>query len=164
MLAQQLAAADYAQYEVSAYAKPGWQCHHNLNYWQFGDYLGIGAGAHGKITDPQQQRYLRRWKVRHPQEYLHATAASRLSGESEPNEQEAAFEFMLNALRLTNGFSTELLKEHAGLSLSAIEEPLRKAQSMGLLEWREGTIRATPLGYNHLNTLLEMFLAESETK
>lgn len=160
----QLAAAGYGQYEVSAYAKTGRQCQHNLNYWQFGDYLGIGAGAHGKITNPQQQRYVRRWKLRHPQEYLHATGAARLAGESEADERDAAFEFMLNALRLTEGFAASLLSERAGLPLATIDAPLRRAMSLGLLEWQEETIRPTPLGYNHLNTLLEMFLAESETK
>jgi len=161
---QQLAAAGYIQYEVSAYARQGWQCRHNLNYWQFGDYLGIGAGAHGKITDPQEQRYLRRWKVRHPQEYLNANGAARLAGQSEPDEKDAAFEFMLNALRLTEGFPDSLLSEHAGLPLSVLEAPLRQAQAAGLLELHDGIIRPTLLGYNHLNTLLEMFLAESETK
>jgi oxygen-independent coproporphyrinogen-3 oxidase len=161
---QQLAAAGYGQYEVSAYAKQGWQCRHNLNYWQFGDYLGIGAGAHGKITDPQQQRYVRRWKLRHPQEYLNATGEARLAGQSQADEKEAAFEFMLNALRLAGGFADTLFGERAGLPLAAIDAPLRKAMSLGLLERQEETIRPTPLGYNHLNTLLEMFLAESETK
>jgi len=161
---QQLAAAGYHQYEVSAYARAGWQCRHNLNYWQFGDYLGIGAGAHGKITDPQRQRYGRRWKVRHPQQYLQASAPQRLAGESEPAEQEAVFEFMLNALRLREGFAEALLQERAGLPLSLLDEPLRKAATAGLLERVGETIRPTPLGYNHLNTLLELFLAESATK
>ncbi|HEY0634436.1 MAG TPA: radical SAM family heme chaperone HemW [Gammaproteobacteria bacterium] len=161
---QQLATAGYAQYEVSAYAKAGWQCRHNLNYWRFGDYLGIGAGAHGKLTDPQRQRYLRRWKVRHPQEYLAAAGAQRLAGQSEPDETEALFEFMLNALRLAEGFPLSLLSDHAGLSPAVAEAALRQAQARGLIESAQGHIRPTVLGYNHLNTLLEMFLAGSETK
>ncbi|HEY0721120.1 MAG TPA: radical SAM family heme chaperone HemW [Gammaproteobacteria bacterium] len=160
---QQLAAAGYHQYEVSAYARQGWQCRHNLNYWQFGDYLGIGAGAHGKITEPQRQRYLRRWKVRHPHEYLAAAGAHRLAGQSEPDAAEALFEFMLNALRLAEGFPESLLSEHAGMPLTVAEQPLRRAQATGLIEWQAGQIRPTALGYNHLNTLLELFLPDNAT-
>lgn len=158
---QQLALAGYGQYEVSAYARADWQCRHNLNYWQFGDYLGIGAGAHGKVTDAHLQQIVRHWKVRHPQAYLAAhNQQQRLAGLSKPQEDDAAFEFMLNALRLTEGFSKALFEQHAGVPLEYIEPTLAKAESLGLLERGDSTLRPTAKGYNHLNTLLEMFLPD----
>jgi len=156
-----LAGAGYDQYEVSAYARTGWRCRHNLNYWQFGDYLGIGAGAHGKVTDPQTMQIVRHWKQRHPQAYLAATnQQQRLAGESRPQPADVAFEFMLNALRLSEGFTEELFVEHAGLALELIAPTLASAESQGLLERCNGTVRATAKGYNYLNSLLEMFLPD----
>lgn len=158
----QLAEGGFYQYEVSAYAKTGRQCRHNLNYWQFGDYLGIGAGAHGKITDASQQGITRIWKQKQPQAYLDSAGNPACIGEEtalSPND--AAFEFMLNALRLNGGFATHLFTERTGLPLSCIEQPLRQAEQRGLIECDALAIRPTELGRRYLNDLTELFLPPS---
>ncbi len=155
-----LAAAGYAQYEVSAYARPGLRCAHNLNYWEFGDYLGIGAGAHGKITLPAEQRILRRARSKNPRDYqLHAGAPAAYSEET-PKPQDAAFEFMLNALRLKDGFAPHLLQERAGIPLSRIQNAMQQAEKDGLLDWSIQRIAATPHGWRYLNDLMQHFLPE----
>ena len=156
-----LAEAGYAPYEVSAYARAGWQCAHNLNYWTYGDYLGIGAGAHAKVTDAPRQRILRRWKVKHPRDYLtKATGAGRIGGESDVARQDVAFEFMMNALRLSEGFPVDLFAQHTGLPITAAGKALSRAQARGLIERNEQTVRPTALGRRFLNDVMEMFLAE----
>lgn len=156
---QKLAEADYQHYEVSAYAKPNKRCQHNLNYWQFGDYLGIGAGAHGKISNAQSQTIRRNSKLRHPDEYLaKASSAERLSSEQTLKSKDAGFEFMLNALRLTEGFAPHLFSDHTGLPISIIEKELRLAEEKELLEWNVQLIRPTEKGCNYLNELLQLFL------
>ena len=156
---EKLAEAGYAQYEVSAYARANRQCRHNLNYWQFGDYLGIGAGAHGKISNTQSQTILRRAKLRHPDEYLaRADSPARISSEQALSQQDAGFEFMLNALRLVDGFPPHLFSDHSGLPISVIEEPLRRAEELELVEWTIQLIKPTEKGRNHLNDLLQLFL------
>jgi putative oxygen-independent coproporphyrinogen III oxidase len=154
-----LAEAGYIHYEVSAYAKTNRQCQHNLNYWQFGDYLGIGAGAHGKISNAQHQTIKRNSKLRHPDDYLQKAATSaRISSEQILTEQDAAFEFMLNALRLTEGFAPHLFSDHTGLPISILENELRRAEELELLEWDIKLIRPTERGRNYLNDLLQLFL------
>lgn len=149
-----LAEQGYKRYEISAYAKDGSQCLHNMNYWQFGDYLGIGAGAHGKITNIPQQTITRHAKVKHPREYL----ASRTVMEQRTlSEQDAITEFMMNALRLTNGVNTRLFTERTGLPLSSIETQLEQAQEKGLLEPDDLHIRPTQKGLLYLNDLLALF-------
>lgn len=148
----------YKQYEVSAYSRQGSQCRHNLNYWHFGDYLGIGAGAHGKITDAPNQRIERRWKVRHPREYLRNDGETRIGGRGYLTRQDAALEFMMNALRLSEGFDTALFSARTGLPISEVAEPLRRAESRGLLYWDVNRIEPTEAGRNHLNELLELFV------
>lgn len=156
-LQAELAAAGYRQYEISAYAKPGGECRHNLNYWQFGDYLGIGAGAHGKITDATS--ITRLWKVKRPNEYLSTAGTPKCTGgEQKLTRRDTVAEFMLNALRLVNGFPAPLFQERAGLPLSACGQNLALAESQGLLEWDTQTIRPTPQGRRFLNNLLELFL------
>jgi len=156
-----LQAHGYAGYEVSAYAQEGRQCAHNLNYWQFGDYLGIGAGAHGKLTLPGEDRVLRRWKHRQPQQYMSAdNGAGFVSGESNLARQEIGLEFMMNALRLNEGVSSSLFLERTGQPLSVIAKPLQQAVDKGLLHWDHAVIRPTELGRRFLNDLLAMFLAE----
>ncbi len=153
----ELAAAGYRQYEVSAYAQPGYECRHNMNYWKFGDYLGIGAGAHGKITDASG--IARLWKVKHPGEYLRtAGTAESFGGEQKLSRHDATAEFMLNALRLTDGFPSPLFQERAGLPISACEPELARAETQGLIEWNAQTIRPTPQGRRFLNNLLELFV------
>ena len=152
-----LAEHGYRQYEVSAYAQPDKQCRHNLNYWRFGDYLGIGAGAHAKITDANGITRLAR--VKPPKSYLEkAGTAAALSTEQKLLRADVVAEFMLNALRLTEGFPTPLFQERAGLPLSVCEKPLSLAESKGLIEWDTQTIRPTPAGRRFLNNLLELFV------
>jgi oxygen-independent coproporphyrinogen-3 oxidase len=156
-LQTELAAADYRQYEVSAYARPGYECRHNLNYWKFGDYLGIGAGAHAKITD--RTGITRLWKVKHPNEYLSAAGTPEsIGGEQKLSRHDAVAEFMLNALRLVDGFPSPLFQERAGLPISACEAKLTLAENQGLIDWDTRTIRPTPQGRRFLNNLLELFV------
>lgn len=150
-----LTEADFQQYEISAYGKPGHESKHNVNYWQFGDYLGIGAGAHGKITDMQHQNVVRSWKEKHPYTYQQGKY---LSGEKIIDDAEMPFEFMLNALRLKAGFTVQLFAERTGLPISAIATPLQQAYQKGLLERVGDTIRATQQGYLFLNDTINLFL------
>jgi len=156
-LQTELAAAGYRQYEVSAYARPGYECRHNLNYWKFGDYLGIGAGAHAKVTD--RTGITRLWKVKHPNEYLSAAGTPEsIGGEQKLSRHDAVAEFMLNALRLVDGFPSPLFQERAGLPISACEAKLTLAENQGLIEWDTQSIRPTPQGRRFLNNLLELFV------
>jgi oxygen-independent coproporphyrinogen-3 oxidase len=154
-----LAQAGYRHYEVSAYARPGRECRHNLNYWQFGDYIGIGAGAHGKITDAKG--ITRRWKVKHPNGYL-AAAGSRtaIGGEQRLTPEDTTFEFLMNALRLDRGFTPALFEQRTGLPLSVIDRPLDAAEARGLLVRDAEGIRASARGARLLNDLLLLFLPE----
>jgi oxygen-independent coproporphyrinogen-3 oxidase len=157
-----LGAAGYEQYEVSAYARAGHRCHHNLNYWLFGDYLGIGAGAHGKLSNAMTQRILRRSKVRHPRDYLaKAAGPDRIAEQHALSRREAGFEFMLNALRLNDGFPVALFAQHAGQPLTVVEGPLRLAEEKGLIERDLHRIRPTELGRRFLNDLTALFLPET---
>ena len=160
---EMLSRAGYHHYEVSAYARLGKECRHNLNYWRFGDYLGIGAGAHGKLSDPTAGRVERRWKRRHPQAYLNAAARRDfISGRRRLTTSDLRFEFMLNALRLAGGFSPALFKERTGLRFQEVQPALTKAFQRGLLEDRGARIRPTELGQRFLNDLLQLFLTDGE--
>ena len=156
---QRMAKAGYEQYEVSAYAKDKKQCQHNVNYWQFGDYLGIGAGAHGKISDAAQQSITRRSKQKQPQAYIESagTKKSVLSNEG-ITSKDIGFEFMLNALRLTDGFPTPLFYQHAGLPISHIDKALQQAEQLELITWDIHRIYPTEKGQRYLNDLIELFL------
>ncbi len=157
----QLATHGYRQYEVSAYAQPGHECRHNLNYWRFGDYLGIGAGAHGKISDAQHQRITRSWKVKNPRDYLlKAATPARIGGTQPLKRNDVGLEFMMNALRLTDGFPVALFAEHTGQPISIVKQGLQQAEEKGLIEWDIHTIRPTELGRRFLNDLLGLFLIE----
>lgn len=157
----QLATHGYRQYEVSAYAQPGHECRHNLNYWRFGDYLGIGAGAHGKISDAQHQRITRSWKVKHPRDYLaKAATPARIGGTQALKRNDVGLEFMMNALRLTDGFPVALFAEHTGQPISIVKKGLQQAEEKGLIERDIHTIRPTELGRRFLNDLLGLFLRE----
>lgn len=148
---------DLNQYEVSAYSQPGKECQHNLNYWGFGDYLGIGAGAHSKITDMEKQVITRHWQMKNPKDYLDPNKPFTAS-ESIILEQDAAFEFMLNALRLTQGVPTTLFQERTGLSISTLEPILVDARKKKLLKEDSTILCATEKGQRFLNDLLGMFL------
>ncbi|MDQ2695885.1 MAG: radical SAM family heme chaperone HemW [Pseudomonadota bacterium] len=156
---ERLAAAGYTQYEISAYARPGRRSRHNLNYWQFGDYLGIGAGAHGKLSEPQHGRIRRRWKVRSPRDYLrHAGTPQGIGGDTMVAEADLGLEFMLNALRLVDGVPAAWLAGRTGLPLARLEPALSHARRRGLLADDPELLRSTGLGRRFLNDLLELFL------
>jgi oxygen-independent coproporphyrinogen-3 oxidase len=153
-----LAEAGMRQYEVSAYSQPGRQCRHNLNYWSFGDYLAIGAGAHGKVTSANGQitRYA---KTRVPQDYLAATRGSHTSSARTLHSGEIIEEFMLFALRLNHGFSEEDFEARTGLSIDTLQPRLGKLESRGLLESSDRQVRATALGRRFLDSVIAEFLA-----
>lgn len=152
-----LAQHGYCQYEVSAYAQTARECRHNLNYWGFGDYLGIGAGAHAKLT--HANGITRLVKQRQPAAYLDtAGRAENIVSKPSVTPADAAFEFMLNALRLTRGFSPTIFAERAGLPLTAVEKTLRQAKTKGLLTVDDAMIRPTALGQRFLNDLTALFL------
>jgi putative oxygen-independent coproporphyrinogen III oxidase len=155
-----LAQRGFGQYEVSAYAKAARRCRHNLNYWGFGDYLGIGAGAHGKHTDPGNWRVTRRWKHRHPRRYQER-AATAVAGEQYLDASELVLEFMMNALRLTDGVAETLFPQRTGLALERIDAMLDRAQTGGLLRRTHGQLRPTALGRRFLNDLVALFAAEA---
>lgn len=156
---ERLAAAGFTHYETSAFARPGRQCRHNLNYWQFGDYLGIGAGAHGKLTRHDGVWRQMRWKQ--PKQYLAQIAAGQpLQDEFSVAAADLPFEFMMNALRLTQGFDPALYAERTAQSLVGIETTLRAAETDGLLERTPGRISPTWRGQRYLNRLLQGFLPE----
>ena len=162
-----LASAGYERYEVSAYAQPGAQCAHNLNYWQFGDYLGIGAGAHGKLSffdgEEKISRVLRTIKPSHPRHYMEAarSAAESLTAESRTVEREEfAFEFMLNALRLKRGVPRTFFPERTGVPLAEIATMAQNAVTRGLLEPDDKVFCTTPLGWRFLNDAMMCFLAD----
>ena len=154
-----LAGAGYAQYEVSAYARPGRQCAHNLNYWRYGDYLGIGAGAHGKLTLGSEQAILRRWKTRHPTAYLAAAGTpAAIGGDERIEPARRPFEFMLNALRLNAGVAEADFEARTGLPLAAIREPIERARERGWLRDQAGLLAPSESGQRYLNDLLALFL------
>jgi putative oxygen-independent coproporphyrinogen III oxidase len=165
---QMLADAGFLQYEVSAYARAGARCRHNLNYWQFGDYLGIGAGAHGKISLKLPERILRTIKPKQPRDYQERFGTARVSeagaraavGESTYiAAADLPFEFMLNALRLNEGFEREHYRQRTGLDLATIEQQIQRAEQRRLLAPREGGWQPTELGRRFLNDLQASFLA-----
>jgi oxygen-independent coproporphyrinogen-3 oxidase len=155
-----LALGGYEQYEVSAYARAGARCRHNLNYWQFGDYVGLGAGAHGKISIAIPDRILRTAKAKQPREYrLQIGAAEAPVGERRfTRPSELAFEFMLNALRLNQGFDDDLLRRRTGLGGGDVAAAVERARARGLLEPTGTGWRATELGRRFLNDLQAGFL------
>ena len=150
--------AGYLQYEISAYARAGFQCRHNLNYWRFGDYIGLGAGAHGKLTDSRGE-VRRRNRIRGPDRYLSAVPSCRqIAGDRVLTEEDLVFEFMLNALRLKAGFHLGLFEERTLLPAARLMPGVDAALGRGLLERRGDAITATHLGWRFLNDLQAMFL------
>jgi len=158
-LEEALGAAGFEHYETSAFARPGRRCRHNLNYWEFGDYAGLGAGAHGKVSFPD--RVTRHERAKQPREYLAAPGRAQLRVVP---PSELPFEFMLNALRLIEGFAPALFVERAGLPLSGIDDALSAAESRGLLSRDAQRIRPTERGRLFLNELFELFLPAAKQK
>ena len=145
----------FRQYEVSAYSER--PSEHNINYWKFGDYIGIGAGAHGKITDVESQQIFRTLKPKSPKDYL----SKMQTGEDISTKKEVdnvAFEFMLNSLRLKDGFSSSLFESRTGLLIKSLSSELGRAENLGLLENKNNWIKPTSKGFNFLNELQEIFL------
>jgi len=154
---ERLDRAGYRHYETSAYARPGMECRHNLNYWRFGDYLGIGAGAHSKISLPD--RVLRQVRWKQPAQYLeHMGRSEPLLEETHVGRDDIAFEFMLNALRLTEGVPATLFAERTGFPLLIAQRPMAEAVERGLLDPDPRFIRPTALGMRFLNDLQQIFL------
>ena len=153
-----LSKAGYKRYEVSAYAKPGMECKHNLNYWRFGDYIGIGAGAHGKISFPD--KITRQVRERHPETYMQSmeTQGNALVESKEVPVTDLPFEFMLNTLRLTDGVATNTFTERTGLPLNVISKGLDEATKKGLLDSNPSLLKGTTQGLRYLNNLQEIFL------
>jgi oxygen-independent coproporphyrinogen-3 oxidase len=149
--------AGMERYEVSAFARAAHRCRHNLNYWNFGDYLGIGAGAHSKLSFPH--RIVRQVRFREPRLYMErAMAGNALTQDNEVAREDLPFEFMLNALRLRDGFALNQFSERTGLPLTAIEEPLREAERKGLVERDLSHVRPTTRGFDFLSDLQGLFL------
>ena len=156
-IAETLGAAGYLHYETSAYARPGHECRHNVNYWRFGDYLGIGAGAHSKLSF--QERVVRQIRHKQPQHYIEQVErGSPLAEDRTVERNEIGFEFMLNALRLTEGVPVALFAERTGFSLTLVQKALDEAERRGLIERDHQHIRPTPLGQRFLNDLQAIFL------
>ncbi len=156
---QRLAEAGYEQYEVSAYARDRLRSRHNLNYWRFGDYLGIGAGAHGKLSDPTDARIVRTTKYKVPRGYLeHAARGDGFGSAQGVAQADLPFEFMMNALRLNEGVDATLFTARTGLAASAIDAPLRDARARGWLAPDPARIVPTALGRRFLNDVMAAFL------
>jgi oxygen-independent coproporphyrinogen-3 oxidase len=156
-ITEMTAGAGMERYEVSAYAKPGHRCWHNWNYWQFGDYLGIGAGAHGKISFPH--RIVRQVRNRDPRLYMeNALAGNAIAQEEEVARGDLPFEYMLNALRLKDGFVLQDFVDRTGLPLSAIEKGLREAEAKGLVTRDFARVKPTEKGFDFLSDLQALFL------
>jgi putative oxygen-independent coproporphyrinogen III oxidase len=154
-----MADAGYAQYEVSAYARAGRRCAHNLNYWRFGDYLGIGAGAHGKISSGETGDVRRRWKVKNPRDYLAGAGNdARIGGDDAIATDSLAFDYMLNALRLAEGFRLADFETRTGLDRAAIARQLDHARLMGWLEPQGDRLVPTDLGKRFTNDVISLFL------
>ncbi|TAH42527.1 MAG: radical SAM family heme chaperone HemW [Gammaproteobacteria bacterium] len=161
---QLLAQASYAQYEISAYARSGWRSRHNLNYWHFGDYLGIGAGAHGKMTDAGSATIRRRAKQRTPRSFLDNAGSPRaIASDAQVAECDLAFEYMMNALRLIEGVPIGELCERTGLQASSFGAALEQARARGWIEENDKRLRTTETGQRFLNDVIGLFLPDSGT-
>jgi oxygen-independent coproporphyrinogen-3 oxidase len=162
-IVERTAAAGLARYEVSAFARAGHRCAHNLNYWRFGDYLGIGAGAHGKLSFPD--RVVRQVRWRDPATYMQRAREGRaVSNEHAVSADELAFEFMLNALRLREGFALSLFTERTGQSVTAVADALDEARRRGLVDVDGSNVRPTARGFDFLSDLQALFLRAAPAK
>lgn len=157
-----LARQGYAQYEVSAYARNGRRCRHNLNYWEFGDYLGIGAGAHSKLTDPVTGTIHRLWKQKHPRAYLDSAGTpTGIGGEEALRPGDLPLEFLMNGLRLVEGVPADLFSARTGLPLTALEPALSQARARGFMESDPARLQPTAWGLRFLNDVLQLFMPDT---
>lgn len=152
-----LAQHGYHQYEISGYSQVGWECQHNLNYWRFGDYLGIGCGAHGKISLPLENKILRTTKIKHPKGYLEPER-SYMSDCVSVDKEELTFEYMLNRLRLMEPIPFSEFESYTGLARDILDEQLEQAIKKGLITVHPDFCQVTPLGHRYLNELLTIFM------
>lgn len=154
-----LAEHGFERYEISAFAQSGKQSKHNNNYWLFGDYVGIGAGAHSKVSFANTGDIIRRWKHKHPTRYLKgASAGDFIGGDNTITIDDSAIEFMMNALRLKAGFAIPVFEQHTGVSINRWQHQIDEAISKDLLEQTGLSLKATDQGFNFLNDLLELFM------
>lgn len=161
---QRLANAGFDQYEVSAYAKKKKRCHHNLNYWLFGDYLGVGAGAHSKLSFPANNSIVRHSKHKHPARYIDSAYSSdRIQGQQQVDPTDARFEFMMNALRLNQGFAIDEFTGRTGEPIHALKKALSDAEDAGLINRDISRITPTAQGLQYLDTLLERFMPDPQS-
>ena len=160
LITERTGQAGLGRYEVSAYARAGHRCEHNLNYWQFGDYLGLGAGAHGKLSFAHRIMRTVRW--REPQRYMEgALGGQALAQADEVRRADLPFEFMLNALRLRDGFDLSMYTERTGLPISSVQQALKQAEQKGLVQIIGKQLRPTELGFDFLSELQALFLGDS---
>ena len=152
-----LAAHGYEQYEISGYSQTGWQCQHNLNYWRFGDYLGIGCGAHGKISFPLENKILRTTKIKHPKGYLDSTRAY-MDECNSVDKEDLIFEYMINRLRLMEDIPFSEFENYTGLKRESLDKLLQQAIAKELMILDKDVCRVTPLGHRYLNDLLTIFM------
>jgi oxygen-independent coproporphyrinogen-3 oxidase len=156
-----LAKNNFDHYEISAYSKQNMQCKHNLNYWHFGDYLGIGAGAHSKISDAHQQHINREWRLKNPRDYMEKINQNEHIGDSQiVTRKDIGLEFMMNALRLTNGFDIEVFTRHTGCQINLIDRALNAAEEKKWISRDFKRIQPTNIGKRYLNNLMELFVPD----
>ena len=160
---ERLSDAGFSRYEVSAWSQPGRQSQHNLNYWLFGDYVGIGAGAHGKISFADTNRVVRRWKHKHPSAWMAADGSEKIGGEHTVAVADTGLEFMMNALRLTEGFRLTDFTTHTGLSIQPWLGAIERGTAAGLLARDAGRLYTTERGFELLNEVLALFMDNTET-
>ena len=157
---ERLADSGFARYEVSAWSQPGRQSHHNRNYWLFGDYVGIGAGAHGKLSFANTNTVVRRWKHKHPTTWMSSSGLEKIGGEHTVAVEDTGLEFMMNALRLTDGFNLSDFTTNTGVSIQPWLGTIEKGVASGLLAREGGQLRATERGFELLNEVLALFMDE----
>ncbi|VAX01676.1 Radical SAM family enzyme, similar to coproporphyrinogen III oxidase, oxygen-independent, clustered with nucleoside-triphosphatase RdgB [hydrothermal vent metagenome] len=156
-----LAKYNYKHYEISAYSRSKQQCTHNLNYWNFGDYLGIGAGAHSKISNAQFQTINREWRVKNPREYMEKVAQGlHIAGSSSLTRNDIGLEFIMNALRLTDGFDIETFNRHTGCQINLIDKPLNEAEHKKWITRDIKKIQTTDIGKRYLNDVMALFVPD----
>ncbi len=154
-----LAKNNYQHYEISAYSKTDQHCKHNLNYWHFGDYLGIGAGAHSKISNAHQQNINREWRLKNPRDYMeNVNKGKHIGGSQILTRNDIGLEFMMNALRLTDGFEIDVYNRHTGCQINLIDTALNEAEQKNWITRDTNKIQPTETGKRYLNNLMELFL------
>ncbi len=158
-----LAKHDYLHYEISAYSQSNYQCKHNLNYWKFGDYLGIGAGAHSKISNAQYQHINREWRVKNPRDYIDKVmSGTHIGGTQVLTRSDIGLEFMMNALRLSDGFDIDVFNRHTGCQINLVDKALNEAEKNNWITRDINRIEPTEIGKRFLNDLMGLFVSDHD--